>query len=167
MRSTQNIILLGNSCSGKTSIVNKVLNTSSEGSCIITVGIDYHYIPELSCNLFDCAGQKRYNKLVSNYALNCDKYIIVFDLSDRESMIDIDKWLKIIKNHKYILIIGNKLDLVNRIPVEVINNYIDELQEKYYCKFIYIETSVIQDKGIDIVKGFIKSPPIVIKIKTY
>lgn len=63
--------------------------------------------------MWDTAGQERFKSLGSSYLNNSDGFIIVFDINNKESLINIDQWLKFIEDQEAaILILGNKCDLL-------------------------------------------------------
>lgn len=75
--------------------------------------------------LFDTAGQELYGELREGYLLGIDGAIVMYDLTDDNSKINVQKWLNDIKgltiktlNEKSIpvLVCGNKSDLVVSSP---------------------------------------------------
>jgi len=55
--------------------------------------------------------------ITPNYYRNCDGIILVYDLNDKDTFNDIEKWMNSINQHtdldKELLFIGNKADLEN------------------------------------------------------
>ena len=151
---TYNTILLGNSGVGKTTIINKLLDIPTDG-CIITVGVDFHKLENqpVSLNIWDTAGQERFRQIISSYARTCVGALLVFDVGDRESMNDLDKWVRLYRdarcqNDGYLLIIGNKADLQNRISTTEIADYICNIQDKYGMQITYTEASCHNNEGL-------------------
>lgn len=62
--------------------------------------------------MWDTAGQERFNSIGSKYLNNADGFILVFDITSKESLLNIDKWLAYIEDYDVAkLILGNKSDL--------------------------------------------------------
>ena len=75
--------------------------------------------------MFDIAGQLRFRNVVKSYFHITDKYFVIFDLTDEDSLKDIHNWIDSIKEYseKYkFIILGNKDDLENKISDEIIND---------------------------------------------
>lgn len=88
-----------------------------------TAGVDYKMKniefggKSLKIFIWDTAGQERYRTLTKAYYRGAAGIILVYDVSDPESFKNIEYWLKKIKKHGdenvEILILGNKIDLIN------------------------------------------------------
>ncbi len=158
LKITYNTILLGNSGVGKTTLINKLLDIPTDG-CIITVGVDFHRLENqpVSLNIWDTAGQERFKQIISSYARTCVGALLVFDVTDRESMNDLEKWVRLYRdarcqNDGYILVVGNKSDLKNRITETEIADKICYLQDKYGIHMTYTESSCLNNEGLSDVK---------------
>jgi small GTP-binding protein len=161
LKITYNTILLGNSGVGKTTIINKLLNIPTDG-CIITVGVDFHKLENqpISLNIWDTAGQERFRQIISSYARTCVGALLVFDMTDRNSMNDLDKWVRLYRdaryqNDGYLLIVGNKSDMEDKISTTEIADYICYLQEKYGIQMTYTEASCYNNEGLSEVKDIL------------
>ena len=158
LKITYNTILLGNSGVGKTTLINKLLDIPTDG-CIITVGVDFHKLENqpVSLNIWDTAGQERFKQIISSYARTCVGALLVFDVTERESVNDLEKWVRLYRdarcqNDGYILIVGNKSDLENRITETEIAEKVCYLQDKYGIHMTYTEASCLNNEGISDVK---------------
>ena len=133
------VVILGDSAVGKTSMIQKYISNNNE-SLSTTLGAIYIQLEHtflkdnkkitFPIQVWDTAGQERYNSLIPMYVRNSDIVIMAFDLSNKETFNNLDKWLKLTKyagNFKYILV-GCKEDLSrSNGPTDAeINNYIDE-----------------------------------------
>lgn len=68
---------------------------------------------DILLEIWDTAGQERYRSLVNLFYKNAKGAILVFDLCDRSSFLNLEFWLKSIKRNSpdiIIVIIGNKCD---------------------------------------------------------
>ena len=138
-------LIIGDSNVGKTSIIKSLKNKNSYIKS--TIGIEYDSFIlnlepyKIKCQLWDVGG----------YRFNCnemDKYlleyysiplvsIIVFDLSDQRSFLNVNNYIKKLinlSNTKYLIILGNKLDNKNFEPniTPLLNTY-----AKCFTKIIY------------------------------
>lgn len=71
--------------------------------------------------IWDTAGQERYRTLTKAYYRGAAGIILVYDVTDPVSFNNVAYWLKKIKKHGdenvEIILIGNKIDLINDISV--------------------------------------------------
>ena len=96
---------------------------------------------------FDTAGQERFRTLTSGYYTNTNVAIIVYDVSDEQSYIDLPHWVRDVTRYTkdaMLMILANKSDLGNgKIEVEEAQNY----AEANHCKFFTV--SAKEGTGID------------------
>lgn len=68
--------------------------------------------------LWDTAGQERFRSLIPSYLKDAICAIIVFDVCNKQSLVDAEKWLKLYSENKafegYTVLVGNKIDLPSR-----------------------------------------------------
>lgn len=148
-----NILILGDSCVGKTSLMFKFTDNFYEENQTSTIGIAYKdkaikiNNQKIILNIYDTSGQERYHSLTKSYLRNADGLIFVFDLTKEKTFENIQKWLitcdEIIENFNKI-IVGNKLDLENR---EIDTERAEIFCEKYNMK--YFETSAKRGTNVE------------------
>ncbi len=134
MHNQYKIIVLGNSGSGKTSIINRYLsNKFDETISGGTIGVDYYSknSEKSSIQIWDTAGQERFRSVTKIHYRGTNCAMIVYDTSSRLSNNKIleswiDELIEIVPKNLEIVIIGNKLDLSPHNTV----NY-TELSKKY------------------------------------
>ena len=97
------IIVVGSVTVGKTCLIThyqtgKLLSEipSTFGSSFvqkktIIIGIKY------TLNLWDTAGQEKYNSLTKMFTKNANIIILVYSIIDKQSFLDLGKWLKLVK----------------------------------------------------------------------
>ena len=65
--------------------------------------------------IWDTAGQERYRTITKAYYKGADGILVVFDLTDRESFMNVDGWLKEIEKHcgtdVNVIVMANKCDV--------------------------------------------------------
>ena len=154
MITTLSILLLGNSDTGKTSLLMKYVKNQYKESYISTVGLDT-FMKDLKINeedvrlhLMDTSGQERFKSLAQSYYNKVDGIIFVFDVTNRESFEGIKYWLKdALSYNKEIVyvIVGNKIDLKNIIVV----NKNDVKGQKIFKDIKYFETSAKENTNVE------------------
>lgn len=129
MDSLFKILIIGDSGVGKTSILNRYASDMFNESFISTIGVDFKIKTmnidgnNIKMQIWDTAGQERFRTITSSYYRGAHGIIVVFDVSDRESFLDVDIWMREIDNfcvNKKIqkILIGNKIDLERKVSYE-------------------------------------------------
>ena len=159
-----NIITLGESGVGKTSIIKRYIYKSFEDDTISTIGLNYTFKEvilengiKLKIKLVDTAGQERYRALNKNYFKNGDAVLYVFSLDKKGSFDKIREWKNMfneIKSEEGIptFLIRNKNDL----DVDPIGNELEDINEEIISKFSqdynftkYVQSSAKDNTNID------------------
>jgi len=175
------IILLGESNVGKSSFMLRFIKNKFDPDITSTIGIDYlsksinYKGHKFKINIWDTAGQEKYNSIINNYYKNVDAGIIFFDLSDINSFNKIyEKWIKLFKlncGDKPFIVIGNKKDIKDNFfenntaiadndsyiyPYYQIStknqdslNLINEIFESLVDKIYFSKNNKILEKSID------------------
>tara|TARA_Y100000996_G_scaffold415342_1_gene409497 strand:- start:3323 stop:3925 length:603 start_codon:yes stop_codon:yes gene_type:complete len=137
------IIVLGNSGVGKSFIVDKYI-FNLVANPIPTIGIEFRQFKIMNNNnlhkfyIWDTGGNMSYINILKAYYKSVDIVILVFDLTNITSFIDLTHiWFNEIqsmdKNPQYIAVVGTKCDLPQAIPDSIINDFIKENNiTKYY-----------------------------------
>ncbi len=151
------IILVGDTNVGKTSIFKRYYNKEFKESKNATIGVEFqakefkYNGKKYSIQIFDTAGQERFRSLTESYFHLGDGAFVVFDLTNKNSLISISEWVKDVKEKKpdiKMLILGNKDDLKNKqISEEEIN---ETLEEYNISKYIRVSAK----NGTNIEKAF-------------
>ena len=157
-KNTIKIIVVGSMAVGKTCLIThyqtgKLLSEipSTCGSSFVQKkkiinGIKY------TLNLWDTAGQEKYDSLTKMFTKNANIIILVYSIVDKQSFLDLGKWLKLVKDINgedgYIIgIAANKSDLYK-------NSVVSDSQGQEYArkiKAIWKSTSAKEeDRGINI-----------------
>ena len=73
---------------------------------------------KISINLYDTMGQERYYSIIKSYIRGANGILLFFDVTNKYSFENIKNWIYDIKevdnNDKEIILIGNKIDLVDK-----------------------------------------------------
>ena len=152
-----NVITLGNSGVGKSSIIKRYLYNTFEDDALSTIGLSFGYkdidIGDnkiVKLKLVDTAGQEKYRALSKSYLKNADAILYVFSFDQKESFDLINDWIDFFEKNghntdrviKYL--IGNKNDIEEKFEPE----NIEEFKSKYKIKN-YISTSAKNDENIN------------------
>jgi len=115
------LLMLGDSGVGKSSLIMRWTLDSFSPSLQSTVGVNFksrkvHVANELvQVQVWDTAGQEQFHKITTSYYKGAQGIMLVYDVTDRASLANIEYWIKNIKNHAsdqvQVALIGNKTDL--------------------------------------------------------
>ena len=128
------IIFVGDAATGKTSIINRIIDNPFNDIYEVSIGIDFMSKnirfrgQNTKIQIWDSAGQEKYKGLIPSYIRNSSIVFLVYDVSKRSSFDNIMNWINFVRNiEKTIMVLcGNKIDL-NR---EVEKNEGEELARK-------------------------------------
>ena len=155
---TLNIGLIGNWYAGKTSLTRCYQNNKpfeKENKYLPTFPLNCinkkinKYGKYINVQVWDTAGQEKYNSLTSGYLGGLHGCFIVFDVTDRYSFQNLNTWIQFYCNfnrshEKILIILGNKIDKENRmVSFEEGNNFAKSKEMSYF------ETSAITMKNIN------------------
>ena len=121
------LLIIGDSTVGKTSILSRYSNGTFNASYLATVGLDNFTKDEIINNktvrikMWDTAGQERYKSLTKGFFRNAQGIMVVYDVTNSETFENLKYWINSIKTHMdseidkiSIIIIGNKIDAEER-----------------------------------------------------
>ena len=123
------LVFLGDQGVGKTCIINRFVYDSFDRNYQATIGIDFlsktvHLDDSkgVRLQLWDTAGQERFRSLIPSYIRDSSVAVIVYDVANRQSFLNVAKWIDEVKQERgenvVIAIVGNKTDLVEEREVE-------------------------------------------------
>ncbi|KAK8870612.1 hypothetical protein M9Y10_008499 [Tritrichomonas musculus] len=148
------VVLLGNSGTGKTSILQCQLNRSMNETSLPTIGCVYHEVnilvkdENISLKVWDTAGQEIYRSIVPIYVRGSAAAILVYDVSEPASLSSLSQWLSILleeSENVLLYVVGNKIDLTDRYVVE-------DKEAKHYADSIhasFFKVSAKEAKGVN------------------
>ena len=95
------VALIGDSGTGKTSILVRFIDNIFKDDTSTTIGVDFKIVSlDLGDNTFakmqiwDTCGSERFRALTANFLKTCSAFLLVFDLSRKSTFINIDNWIK-------------------------------------------------------------------------
>ena len=151
---SMNILLLGDSSVGKTSIINQYVEGKFEENFISTCGLDLKEKKiiindkQYQLLIMETSGQERYHSIAESYYKRADGIILVFDITNRNSFNTLKNfWLKDVNSQGNFpkIVVGNKKDLEN---IRVIKNE-DIEKNKEFNEIECFETSAKTKENIE------------------
>ena len=126
------ILLLGDSSVGKTSLITRYANGIFKEEYLATIGLDYYTKEEMINNqnvliqLWDTAGQERFKSLPRKYYQNADGVFLLFDVTKEDTFNNVSNWINDVKENSNLggmdgqqqitlFLLGNKIDSPERI----------------------------------------------------
>ncbi len=159
---------------GKTTLIRRYSTGLFSSELMSTIGVDFVVKEvkigeeDVSFSIWDFAGEKKFRQLLPSYCSGASGALLLFDLTNAESMEELSAWVEIIdKSAPNIVkvLVGTKLDLVaNR---QVPKRLAEDLMSKHHM-IGFFETSsktgehvedVFQALGAEILKRSLRSCP--------
>jgi small GTP-binding protein len=159
---------MGDGAVGKTSLRQRYLGEGFETSYHETIGADFALkyskinIDEeqklIKFQIWDIAGQKRYSQVRSILFDRSDGGMLLFDISNRESLDSCYDWLSTYAKYAgtgAVILVGNKDDLRedagnnDLISKEEAEKYANKLSEEFNRPIPYLETSAKTGKNVE------------------
>lgn len=138
------IVIVGDPMVGKTCIINRLVDnifladqepTISPGMYKLNIKVKDG--TEVTLNMWDTAGQEKFNCIVPIYARNSCGVIITFDITNKHTQENLDKWYDLIQSHVdnkcIFFVLGNKSDLVESDDISAAVEWANDHQFPYYC----------------------------------
>ena len=119
-----NLIVLGDACVGKTSLLRCLDKREFVPNHLKTIAVDYiqtEYHNEeddrtVTVKIWDTAGQEKFRNITYQFYRQADGIIVCFDLTSEKTFKSINNWIQSIYKVKNpdtpIILVGNKVDLV-------------------------------------------------------
>ncbi|XP_055843832.1 ras-related protein Rab-21 [Episyrphus balteatus] len=149
------IVLLGEGCVGKTSIVLRYVEDKFNNKHISTLQASFLTKKitlgdkRVQLNIWDTAGQERFHALGPIYYRASNGAILVYDITDQDSFQKVKNWVKELKkmlgSDIVITIVGNKTDLDKdrTVNIEEAQSYAQAVGATFF------ETSAKLNEGIE------------------
>ena len=124
------IIIVGDTCVGKSNILSRYIKDVFREDSKSTVGVELGNKllkvkgTNTKLQIWDTAGQERYRSITSSYYKGSHGCFIVYDISNEQSFESVEKWFEQVQKEGSkdvsIILVGNKCDLENerQVPKE-------------------------------------------------
>ena len=149
------LILVGDSCVGKSNILLKYLKNEFDPNSRATVGVEFgtkNIIidnKKIKIQIWDTAGEERYRSITSAYYKGAKGAFIVYDITRKSTFDNIDKWISDLKlngdKNICIIILGNKSDLDDKREVSKEGG----IKKSEMYKTAFMETSALNGDNIE------------------
>ena len=149
------ICILGQAAVGKTCIAKRLCFNTFTAHTKLTIGIEFYTfdLPIIIKNgektyvrlsIWDFGGQEQFKKLFRYYINGVNGIFMVFDLTDLQTLINLDFWYKQLNERNIFdspkIVLGTKYDLIdkehkkNKVDNLIIEQFITKHEEKYFYK---------------------------------
>ena len=164
------IVLAGSKDVGKSSLIARFCDNVFQEKTMSTIGVAFKRKKvevndklNIELHIWDFGGEEKYRTLFPSYCNGASAALILYDITNKESLNDVKNWVKIIEKNaveKVIkIMIGTKIDLEGQrvIPFEEAK----KLCKKFNCLGPPIETSSktgenVEDAFLNVSKEIIK-----------
>ncbi|XP_061524241.1 ras-related protein Rab-21 isoform X2 [Phycodurus eques] len=149
------VVLLGEGCVGKTSMVLRYCENKFNDKHITTLQASFLTKKlnitgkRVNLAIWDTAGQERFHALGPIYYRDSNGAVLVYDITDEDSFQKVKSWVrelrKMLGNDICLCIVGNKIDLDKdrNVSTEEAESYATSVGAKHY------QTSAKLNKGIE------------------
>lgn len=133
------VVIAGDKSVGKTSLLRRYATGKFERSTLSTIGVDFETKKinvdgvDILLNLWDFGGEKKFRLLFPSYVSGASGALILYDITNKESLLDLHNWIKIIESvgqpPRTKILLENKSDLEDQREVsreeamEIFNQY--------------------------------------------
>ncbi|AYV75191.1 MAG: hypothetical protein Terrestrivirus1_65 [Terrestrivirus sp.] len=155
-------VIIGDIGVGKSSIVTRYFDNDFNPNRSVTIGPDFRIKTldfdekKVKLQLWDTAGIEKFHSITSSFYRKARGIIIVYDVDDKQSFDNIQKWFDYIKEHAPYdavrVLVGNKIDLNNNVVTYDMGLHVGNKNNMQF-----FETSVKNDIGVhDVFQTLIK-----------
>ena len=141
-------LIAGDASVGKTTLVHRFVDGKFIDTTTMTVGVEF-FLKEieldnkLTCHLqiFDIGGQERFRFMVKEFIPGARGALLLFDVTNWTSFVNIDKWtqlLRIYDKNLPIVLVATKYDLEE---YSMVADYLADLKSKKLNMIDYVKTS--------------------------
>lgn len=149
-------IIIGNSGSGKSSLLLRFTGNTFTDYYTSTIGVDFSvknikhpvYNQILKIQLWDTAGNELYRSITRSYYKNTAVVILTYDTTYRPSFAALNQWYDDVKNYTHenvvTVLVGNKTDL--RLDKQITYEEGKKLADKHSS--LFFETSSVTGENV-------------------
>jgi Ras-related protein Rab-18 len=126
-KATFKLLLIGDSGTGKSSLLLKFTDDTFTEDAQATIGVDFK-VKQVIVNsnvykltIWDTAGQERFRTLTSSYYRGAQGVMLVYDVSNRTSFEHLDVWFQELETYTsdiVKIIVGNKTDKQRQVSTQ-------------------------------------------------
>jgi len=154
------VVLLGEGCVGKTSLVLRYVENKFNPKHVTTLQASFFTkrinlagSKRVELSIWDTAGQERFHALGPVYYRGSHGAVLVYDVTDEDSFEKVKTWVRelrmIIGDRVQLVVAGNKIDLLDKDNQQ---RRVDAANAEEYCRSVgavHFETSAKLNRNID------------------
>ena len=140
------LMIIGETKVGKTALITRYTKNTFTGTYLTTIGIDFQvkYVPfedkRVRLQIWDTAGQERFRNIAKSYFHSSNGFIVVYDISNKDSFEKLNFWIEQIKlnapENTICILVGNKSDLETERQIKKEQG--EKLSEQIGMKFFEV-----------------------------
>jgi small GTP-binding protein len=164
------IVLAGSKDVGKSSLITRFCDNVFLEETISTIGVgfkrkkvDINDKLGLELHIWDFGGEEKYRTLLPSYCNGASAALILYDITNKESLNDVKNWVKIIDKNAVEnvvkIMIGTKIDLENQRAIPFAEA--QKMSQKFNCLGAPIETS--SKTGENVENAFVNVSKAIVK----
>jgi len=166
------ILIIGDPCVGKTSFVQRYVNGTFHRNYKGTIGVDFALKliksptgGTVKLQLWDVAGQERYTSMTRVYYRDAHGCLIMFDLTNRNSFLNVTKWKRDFDSKCVLadgttvpcVLVGNKSDMkaLRQVQDEEIERLCQEFNFASWAEMSVKDNLMVDDCMKHLVRGIL------------
>ena len=137
------LLIIGDSGVGKSSLLLRFADNLFSGTYITTIGVDFKIRTidvngeKVKLQIWDTAGQERFRTITSTYYRGTHGVIVVYDVTNGESFVNVKRWLQEIDQNCDVvnrILVGNKNDCPEKkvVQTEDAHKFADQIGIELY-----------------------------------
>lgn len=152
---TLKMIIVGDGGVGKTTLLHRYVKGEFIDTTTMTIGVEFLVknieVESILCQLtiWDISGQDRFRFMVDKYIKGASGALLLYDITNLKSFINVEKWVQILKKYYEnlpILLIAAKCDLED---YSMVGDLYAEKTQKRFNMIGYIKTSSKTGLNVD------------------
>jgi len=149
------VVLLGEGCVGKTSLVLRYCQNTFNDQHVSTLQASFLERrmnigrKRITLAIWDTAGQERFHALGPIYYRDSNGAVLVYDITDQDSFAKVQRWVselrKMLGSEVCLVLVGNKIDMERKRTV-------DQAEAIRYAASVgaeHVETSAKLNRGVE------------------
>mmetsp|Transcript_15127 Transcript_15127/g.40824 ORF Transcript_15127/g.40824 Transcript_15127/m.40824 type:complete len:220 (+) Transcript_15127:132-791(+) len=153
------IVLVGDATVGKTHLLSRYVKGTLPKAPTATIGVEFatRTIPlaeggTVKAQIWDTAGQERYRAITSSHYRRAAGALLVYDVTRQATFQNCLKWLEELRQNAepniIIMLVGNKLDLVEKDPSARQVYYDSAVDFAHQHKLFFKEASAVTNYNV-------------------
>nr|MDO8112494.1 Rab family GTPase [Candidatus Sigynarchaeota archaeon] len=144
------LLIVGEGSTGKSCLLHRYIHDEFLADMKMTIGCQFHtqllerQNYKINLVMWDFSGQERFRFIFDDYCRGSSGAFVMFDLSRMATLYKTEEWASIVRNNSKadipIVLLGGKVDLLDRTKLEEVNAEIDKFTHEHGFT-AYIPTS--------------------------